>query len=151
MRRVDKQRDEDFARAVVEKCEYATLATVDKEGNPYCIPISPVLIDNSVYFHTAMQGQKNDNISINSKVCLSCVGDTNLVPERFTTQYESAVVIGNCHIVIDEQEKTKALYAICEKYAASNLHEADIKIKKSLSVTQIYRISIESISGKCGR
>ena len=36
---------------------------------------------------------------------LSCVGNTKVVPEKFTTIYRSAIVEGDIEIVEDEKEK----------------------------------------------
>lgn len=86
MRRKDRKKDADFALEVLRDCEYATLATVNEDGTPYCIPISPVLVDGCIYFHCALEGKKLDNINQNPNVCVSCVRHTKLVPEKFTTE-----------------------------------------------------------------
>ena len=148
MRRTDRERDAAFALEVLRDCEYATFATVNPDGTPYCIPVSPVVIDNSIYFHCATEGQKLDNIKKNSSVCLSGVHYTNLLPEKFTTEYESAVVFGKCEIVLDETEKIEALRAIGEKYAKSNMDYFDAQIAKYLNVTNICKIIIEKITSK---
>jgi len=141
--------DKTFALEVVRDCEYATLATVNPDGTPYCIPVSVVLVsDDAIYFHCAIEGKKLDNLSKNNAVCLSCVRSTSLVPERFTTQYESAVVTGKCTVVPENDEKIMALRAICEKYAASNMSGFDEKIANSLHRTCVCRIEIENITGK---
>ena len=148
MRRKDREKDEAFALAVLENCEYATLATVNPDGTPYCIPISPVLSGKNIYFHCALEGMKLDNIGHNANVCISAVGHTKLVPDKFTTEFESAVAFGKCVLVNNEDEKIHALRLICEKYAKSNLVNFDNAIKRSLSRTGIGRITIDSITGK---
>ncbi len=148
MRRKDREKDAGFALEVVRDCEYATLATVNEDGTPYCIPISPVLIDGYIYFHCALEGKKLDNINQNSNVCISCVRNTKLVPEKFTTEFESAVVTGKCEIVVDDAEKITALRVICQKYAQTNMSEFDNAIARSLGRTAICKIRIEQITGK---
>jgi len=151
MRRKDRERDTSFALEVLKNCEYATLATTNPDGTPYCIPISPVLIDKAIYFHCAPEGQKLGNISKNNTVCISCAGHTERIPEDFTTEYESAVVTGKCHIVSNEEEKIMALKKLCEKYAESNIENADASIAKSLHKTFICKIEITKITGKASR
>ena len=148
MRRKDRERDAAFAREVLAGCEYATLATINADNTPYCIPLSPVLVDNAIYFHCATEGQKLTNISQNSAVCLSCVRHTKVLSERFTTEYESVVVTGKCTIVTDEAEKVMALRALCEKYTPNNMEHALEKIEKDLYRTCVCRIEIEQLSGK---
>ena len=147
MRRKDRERDSAFALEVLSGCEYASLATVNPDGTPYCVPISPVRSGGSLYFHCATEGKKLLNIASNSSVCVCGVRRTRLVPERFTTEYESAVAEGRCEIVRDEEEKAMALRLICEKYAASN-PDAESEISRSLHRVAVCRIAIGSVTGK---
>jgi hypothetical protein len=148
MRRKDRERDAAFALEVLRGCEYATLATVNADGTPYCIPISVALADSAVYFHCAAEGQKLTNIINNNSVCLSCVRHTKLLPEQFTTEYESAVITGKCEIVTDDAEKIAALKIICEKYAAGFMDQFDRRIAASLHRTCVCRVDIERLTGK---
>ena len=148
MRRKDRERDAAFALEVLRDCEYATLATINTDGTPYCIPVSVVLIDHAVYFHCAAEGQKLINISRNDAVCISTVQHTKLIPEKFTTEYESAVAAGKCKIVTEEAEKIMALRALCEKYAKSNMERIDKEIAEYLHKTCVCRIDIAQITGK---
>lgn len=148
MRRKDRQKDEQFARDLLGRCEYAVLSTVNEDGTPYGVPVSPVLEGNTVYFHCALRGQKIDNMGKNSAVCLSCVGDTRLVPEEFSTEYQSAVAVGTAAMVEDREEKIHALRLICEKYAASNLEAFDSEVNRSLKRTGICKVTLTEITGK---
>lgn len=148
MRRKDRERDADFAREVLRDCEYATLATVNPDGTPYCVPISPVLTGDTLYFHCAPEGQKLQNIAQSPQVCVSGVRHTNLVPEKFTTEYESAVAVGRCETVVADEEKILALRLICEKYAPSNMAAFDDAIARSLGRTGVCKLTIGSITGK---
>ncbi|MDR0487631.1 MAG: pyridoxamine 5'-phosphate oxidase family protein [Treponema sp.] len=148
MRRKDREKDSSFAMEVISTCEYAVLATVNADGTPYCVPVSPVTLNGFIYFHGAPEGRKFDNIANNPAVCITCVRNVKSVPEKFTTAYESAVVCGSCSVVIDEDEKIKALRAICEKYANSNMDEFDNAVKNMLHRTGIFKITIGQITGK---
>jgi len=143
--------DSAFALEVLRDCEYATLATTNPDGTPYCIPLSPVTVGDSIYFHCANYGQKLVNIKFSDLVCISGVRNTKLVPETFSTEYESAVAIGTCSIVTDNEEKTMALIKICEKYAKSNMAHAEAEIAEALQRTCICRIDIRHITGKANR
>ena len=148
MRRKDRQRDATFALEVLRDCEYATLATVNPDGTPYCIPISPALSGDVIYFHCASEGKKLDNIAHSSSVCVSCVRHTKRMPEKFSTEFESAVAFGPCETVLDEEEKISALKLICEKYAAENLGQFESAVRRSLHRTRICKIKISGITGK---
>jgi len=148
MRRKDREKDASFALEVLRDCEYATLATINTDGTPYCIPISPVLIDKTAYFHCATEGQKLENIAHKNTVCISGVRYTKLIPEDYSTEYESAVASGKCTIVTDEQEKITALREICKKYAKNSMQHIDRAIAESLHKTCICKIDIKQITGK---
>ncbi|KMT22522.1 pyridoxamine 5'-phosphate oxidase family protein [Clostridium cylindrosporum] len=149
VRRKDREIDEKVAYDLLVNTEYAILGTINVEdGTPYCIPISPVVEEDYIYFHCAPVGQKVDNIKNNPNVCVTCVGDTNLVPEQFTTEYESTVVKGVAGEVTEDEEKIFALRKICEKFAPSNMDNFQKAVNASLKRTNIYKIKIQSISGK---
>ena len=108
MRRKDRQMPKDFALQVVDKCEYAVLSMINND-KPYCLPITIVRQDDNIYFHCAKAGEKYDALLKNPNVCLDCVGDTNVVPQHFTTEYESAIVKGKATLVANDDEKIMAL------------------------------------------
>lgn len=148
MRRKDRQFSRERAMALLENCEYAVLATVNEDGTPYCIPISPVLVGEDIYFHCALEGQKLDNIARQPRVCVTCVGRTQLQPQDFTTFFESTVIFGTAEMVEEQEQKEEALLAICRKFAASNMEKAPQAIARSMARTGICRIHIQEITGK---
>lgn len=148
MRRKDREKDTAFAMELLTNCEYATLATTNPDTTPYCVPISLAVIGEAAYFHCALKGRKLDNILNNASVCLSAVRDTNLVPEKYTTEFESVVAFGKCKIVQDDEERIPALRAICEKYAPGNMENFDKIIARALAVTCVCKIDISEITGK---
>lgn len=147
MRRKDRQMPKEFALQVVDKCDYAVLSMIS-DNKPYCLPITIVRDQDNVYFHCAKAGQKYDALLKNPDVCLACVGDVNVVPQHFTTEYESAVIKGKATLVTDDEQKIKALKILCQRYTPSNMGEFDNAIKMSLDRTAIFKISIDQITGK---
>lgn len=96
MRRTDRERDADFALAVADKCEWATVSVVTPEGEPYAVPVSIVRDGDTLYFHTAKEGRKIDAIKHDPRVWVVCVGDVERAVTAFTTGYESAMFEGEC-------------------------------------------------------
>lgn len=116
MRRKDREMDREFALAVTDKCEYATLAMAAKEGEPYCVPVTIARDGEKIYFHCAKVGTKVDMMRENPRVCMTCVGDTRRVPEEFTTKFESAVIRGRGQRGHpDDETKIHALRLICQR------------------------------------
>lgn len=56
------------------------------DGTPYCIPTQYALMDGTVVFHCAHQGQKVDTLCANPHVCLAAACDVLPIPEDLTTK-----------------------------------------------------------------
>jgi nitroimidazol reductase NimA-like FMN-containing flavoprotein (pyridoxamine 5'-phosphate oxidase superfamily) len=148
MRRTDRERDRGFAEAVVDKCRYAVLATVNDDGSPYNVPLSIVRDGEWIYFHCAHEGRKIDNLKRRNRVCLSCVGDVEEPPDHFTVVYESAIVSGPAEEVLDDAEKIRALRLLCERHTPANMAAFDAELAREYKATGVWKIRIEEISGK---
>lgn len=150
MRRKERQMDDIWAYELMEHTEYATISMLDVDGAPYAVVVSPVLMEGALYFHSAQEGRKKENILRDPHVCVSCVGKTKVMPQKFTTQYESAVIKGNATFIEENDEKTRALQKICEKYIPADAEGVDIMgtIRKLLDKTAICRVDIMEITGK---
>jgi len=151
MRRKDREMNEEFALNIVDKCEWATLCAITTQNAPYCVPLSIARIDNFIYFHCAKEGKKIDCLRYSPAVCISCVGDSQRLKDEFTTKYESAIVTGIATQVAERDEKILALKAICERHTPANMQNFDEAINKSLFRTDIWKVSIDSITGKSKR
>lgn len=153
MLRKDREMPRDFAEMVTDKCEWAVLAMTDTDGNPYCTPVTIARDGSFVYFHSSMAlGKRTKALKANPRVCMTCVGDTRrATPEfkaKFTTEFESSVFTGIASEVTDEQEKIHALRLICERHVPANMGDFEKAIEKSLSITAVWKITIDEISGK---
>jgi nitroimidazol reductase NimA-like FMN-containing flavoprotein (pyridoxamine 5'-phosphate oxidase superfamily) len=141
--------DGDFAGQVIDKAAFATLATVNEDGTPYCIPLSPVRDGDYVYFHCAREGKKIDNMRAHPNVCMTFVAAVTAPAGKFTLHYESAVVSGVAEETLDAGEKIRALRRICNRYTPEQSAAAfDEAIARSLEMTGVWKIHIDEISGK---
>ena len=82
MRLGNRAMKEEKARKLLVECEYALFTTVDEEGAPHTVPVSPVVLGNALYFHCAPAGEKLDNIQKNPQVCLCALGRTQVLHSR---------------------------------------------------------------------
>lgn len=147
MRKIERKMDNNKALKILKDGEYCILSTCGEDNQPYGVPINYVLIENSVYFHCANVGSKLDNIYYNNKVCITVVPYTELMPEKFSTKYESVIVTGKAS-EISEQEKSEALMKFLEKYSPKFLNQGQEYINRAKSKVTLIKISIENISGK---
>lgn len=152
MRRKDRAISTTEARDLLEKGEYGFLATTGNDGLPYGVPLSYVLLQDRLYFHSAMNGRKLDNIRFCKQVSFTVVGDTEPVyTKNFTTYFESVMVFGAMHEVTDADEKFQALYALAAKYLPDYLDRAEADIRASFSHTAVLCLPIEEMTGKAKR
>lgn len=148
MRRNDRREDENFAFDVLDKADHAVISMIDEDGLPYCIPVSAVRIGEAIYFHSAESGRKTSAMLKNPNVCITAAADVQSAEDKFTTYFKSAVIRGKAVLVNDDEEKITALKAICEHFTPSNMSDFENALKASLSRTAVWKIVIESATGK---
>ncbi|NCB62332.1 MAG: pyridoxamine 5'-phosphate oxidase family protein [Clostridia bacterium] len=148
MRRKDREMDREFGLMVLGKCEWAVLATVNADGTPYCIPVTIVNDDTYLYFHSALGGQKVENLRRQSAVCLTAVGDTQIALDKFTTEYECAVVTGTAEEVTEDAAKMRALRLLCQRHVPTHMDRFDEEAAGSLKRTGVWRVPLTSVTGK---
>ena len=151
MRRKERQIPEEEAWAVVDKCEYAFLAMTAEDGTPYGLPVTIVREGRNIYFHSALEGRKVECLRRQPRVCLTCVGDTAIHQDRFTTLYESAVAFGTAAEVTENAEKVEVLRLLCLRHTPDNMADFDRAVNASLARTGIWKITVEEITGKAKR
>jgi nitroimidazol reductase NimA-like FMN-containing flavoprotein (pyridoxamine 5'-phosphate oxidase superfamily) len=150
MRRKDREIFDEELLSVLNNGEYGTLATIGDNGYPYAVPVSYVYFENAVYFHCAAQGTKLDNIKNNNKVSFSIVGKTKVLPDKFSTEYESIVVFGHA-VQMEGEEKRKALFALIEKYSSEFKEEGRAYIERASNNSTVVKINIDKMTGKARR
>jgi nitroimidazol reductase NimA-like FMN-containing flavoprotein (pyridoxamine 5'-phosphate oxidase superfamily) len=142
---------ESFAWEIVDKCEYAFLAMTAEDGMPYGLPVTIARQGRSVFLHSAQEGRKASCLRARPRVCLTCVGDTQIQEEQFTTLFESAVAFGTVREITEDSGKTEALRLICQRHTPHNMGQFDEAAARSLARTAIFCIDVDEITGKCKR
>ena len=89
---------------------------------PYITPVNYIYDNNKIYFHSAYEGRKIENIRHNQQVCFEIDKILSIIPGMrmpcgSTTEYKSVIVFGDIRVVVDIDEKTDALNKLIEKYA----------------------------------
>jgi nitroimidazol reductase NimA-like FMN-containing flavoprotein (pyridoxamine 5'-phosphate oxidase superfamily) len=150
VRRIDRESGTHEAVELLSNCEYGVLSTVGNDGQPYGVPLSYTYKNNCIYFHCALVGHKTENIGNNPKVSFCVVGSTTVLPEKFATEYESAVAFGIASEVFGA-ERYNALLLLLEKYAPEFIEEGKKYIDQKNQATKVFKIEIDHISGKARR
>lgn len=150
MRRKDREMTEAETRELLERGEHGVLSTVSVDGAPYGVPLSYCVIDNGIYFHCALKGHKLENIAADSRASFCVVGATQVLPDKFSTRYESVIVSGRVTEVFDG-EKQEGLEGLVAKYSAEFREAGERYIASDGPKTRVFRIDIDAFSGKARR
>ena len=150
MRRKDRLITDTETFSILEKGEYGVLSTVSADNEPYGVPLNYCFMNGCIFFHCAVDGQKINNINNNPRVSFCVVGKAEVLPDQFATNYESCIVHGSASEISGEQ-KQSALEGLIHKYSADFVADGVKYIEKLKDKTRVFKISIESVSGKARR
>jgi nitroimidazol reductase NimA-like FMN-containing flavoprotein (pyridoxamine 5'-phosphate oxidase superfamily) len=142
----NKQITCDEAMHLLTQGEYGVLSTVDRDGQPYGVPLNYVVLDDAIYVHCALVGHKLENIADNHNVCFTVVGTSQIVASAFTAAYESVVVFGTASLAA-ESEKVNMLQQLIRKYSAGFEEKGQKVIEAFKDKCAVVRIDIRHITG----
>ncbi len=150
-----KSKKEILDKAVIiellNTCHTGRLGTVGKDGYPMVKPLNFAYHEGKLYFHSAKEGEKIDDIKRDSRVCfevdlpIAYVSAKNQ-PCEAEYLYQSVIIKGKAHIIEDREEKLFALRCLMEKYQPGDDYGGFPEEK--LAITGIVRIDIEEMTGK---
>jgi len=109
---------------VLSSATVGRLATVGSDGYPYITPVNFVFHRGNVFFHSAHEGEKLDNIARDPRVCFEvdiplAYVEVSFNPERNpcrTHQFYHCVIIrGKARVIPDGELKTAVLNALVSK------------------------------------
>lgn len=147
VRRKDREIGEQDARDLLAKGEYGVLSTVGPDGSPYGVPLSYAYREGEIYFHSAPEGRKVDHLISGAQASFCVVGETEVLPEKFSTRYESAIAAGEIRELHGE-DKTKALGWLVEKYSPEFRGKGEEYIANAESKTRVFGLRIRRLTGK---
>lgn len=136
------------AERILMEGKSGVLAVAGDEGYPYAVPMSYVYHNGDLYFHSALSGHKLDAIAREEKVSFCVVAQDSVVPEKFTTRYQSAIAFGRACIVTDSEEKRQALMALVEKYAPDHIESGRRYLEADFNQTAVVKVTMEHLTGK---
>jgi nitroimidazol reductase NimA-like FMN-containing flavoprotein (pyridoxamine 5'-phosphate oxidase superfamily) len=155
VRRADRAVTEDaWIADLLHRAPIAALATVH-EGQPFINSNLFVYDEDAhvIYMHTARVGRTRANVDQHERVCLSVSEMGRLLPAdealEFSVEYAGVNVFGRAAIV-EGDEAERALQLLLDKYFPHLQPGRDYRpiVPEELVRTSVYRIDIESWSGK---
>ena len=134
---------------ILERCD--TLSIGFQGGDyPYVVPVSFGTLHKEdvlyIYFHSGREGLKVEYIEKSPKVCVEghIFRGVEKTQNGITTRFESVIGFGTVE-KMDGDEKIKGLRLITAHYGHPD-YPADRC--RGLDMTSVYRIKIESLTGK---
>jgi nitroimidazol reductase NimA-like FMN-containing flavoprotein (pyridoxamine 5'-phosphate oxidase superfamily) len=147
MRRKDKQLTMEECEEVLAKGEHGVLATTSENGYPYVTPLNFVFANNNLYFHSALEGEKLDNISECNKVSFCVSTDVELLADKFDTNYKSVILFGRAEEIYGI-EKDEALLELIKKYSPDHIEQGEKYISRMKEKARVVKINVEHLTGK---
>ncbi len=148
MRRINKKMTENETIALLVRGREGILGTLSENGYPYTTVVNYVYYNGKIYFHSAKEGHKIDNIRNHDKVSFTVYDNVKVIGEELNTLYESATLFGRAKVIPATKE---ILMALVYKYSDLEQDKADAFIERDISDTAIVEIEIEHLTGKIGK
>lgn len=152
MRRSRQELPKEECEQILREGTSGVLAVLDGDGYPYAVPLSYVYADGKIIFHGATTGHKVEAIRHHDKASFCVIARDTIVPEEYTTCYQSVIAFGTIRIVEDDDTKRKYAELIGKKYAPRESDEhLDKTIRNSWKALGIMELTIAHMTGKEGR
>ena len=133
------------------------ISSIDENGFPQIIPMNFVFLNDVIYIHSHVKGEKLNNISRNNKVGFEADRELEFLPSYFEdphdasladTLYISVVIKGIASFVTDREEKTLTLNELMEKYQPEGQYDPLKSDMRVLDAVTVIKIVPETITGK---
>ena len=152
MRQAKKEiKNREVIIGLLNTCHVGRLGTVGRDGYPMVKPLNFAYSDGKIYFHSAREGEKIDDLKRDSRVCFEADLPIALVkstgsPCRAEYLYQSVIIRGRAHIVEDAAERLLGLKKIMEKYQPAGGY-GDFP-EEQFKITGVVRSDIENMTRK---
>ncbi len=153
--RKDRAKDEAWIKAFLQRIPFGALAT-EQAGQPYVKPSLFVYAEpeNALYIHGALVGRMRSTLEANPRVSFCVAEMGRLLPAdtamEVGVEYASVVVFGRAELLEDATQAHHGLQLLLDRYFPQfkpGVHYRTIQ-PEELDATSVYRITIESWSGK---
>jgi hypothetical protein len=133
------------------------VSSIDVNGFPQIIPMNFVFLNDAVYMHSHVKGEKLDNISQNNKVGFEADRELEFLPSYFEdphnaaladTLYISVVIKGIGSFVSDREEKTLALNGLMKKYQPEGNYDPLQSNMRVIDAVTVIKVTPQSLHGK---
>lgn len=130
-------------------CSSGVLALTGDGGWPYAVPLSYVYDGEKIYFHCAKSGHKLDAVKNEPRASFCVIARDEVVPEKYTTFFKSAIAFGRVRVLGEETEKRAAIEKLALKYSPDESAQSrGAEIERFWNALCMLELSVEHVSGK---
>jgi nitroimidazol reductase NimA-like FMN-containing flavoprotein (pyridoxamine 5'-phosphate oxidase superfamily) len=152
VRKANKEiKDSSVVVKLLKTCHVGRLGTTGVDGYPVVKPVNFAYHAGRIYFHTALEGEKIEDIRRDNRVCFEA--DLPIAFVRAVNQpceagylYRCVIIKGRASLVIDDAERGRAFKSLMDKYQPEGGYGPYMNEK--LGKTGIIRIDVEKMTGK---
>jgi len=156
-----KSSDRELFTELTDTCEVGYLSLMTAAGYPRAIALNFAAVDETLYFHGALEGEKFELILANPRVGFTIVKAYSYIPSYWSapryacpaTQFFKSIEIkGTCSAVDDPAEKTRGLGALMAKHQPEGgfdpIDPGVPVYAKALEGVGVFRVLPDSWTGK---
>lgn len=149
MRRQDRTMCKKETEEFVKANNLGHLGTLGIDGYPYVVPINYYYTAGKFILHSALLGEKVDNIRANPRVCFTVTNYNDIIPGdnpcAYAVNYQSAIAFGQAAIIEGEEKQ-----ALLQQFAASFIKETgEVQLPpESMEKVAVIVIEVETMTGK---
>lgn len=148
MRRKKQKLSKKLTEEMLRTGVVGILGVSGDDDYPYTVPVNFAYEDGKIYFHSAKTGHKLDAIQRNEKVSFCVIDKDEVVPEKFTSYFRSAIAFGRAKIVTDDSMKLHGMELLARKYSPGWEAEGAAEIKREWKLVTLVEITIDHLTGK---
>jgi len=153
--RKDRAKDDAWIKAYLKRVPFGMLAT-EYEGQPFIKPTSFVYdeAEHTIYIHGALVGRMRTNLEVNPRISFCIAEMGRLLPGdtamEVGVEYASVVVFGKVEILTEADQTRHGLQLLLDRFFPHLKPGIDYReiLPQELDITSVYRIKIDSWSGK---
>jgi nitroimidazol reductase NimA-like FMN-containing flavoprotein (pyridoxamine 5'-phosphate oxidase superfamily) len=153
--RKDRAKDDAWIKAYLKRVPFGMLAT-EYEGQPFIKPTSFVYdeAEHAIYIHGALVGRMRTNLEINPRISFCIAEMGRLLPAdtamEVGVEYASVVIFGKAELLSEADQARHGLQLLLDRFFPHLKPGIDYReiVPQELDITSVYRIKIDSWSGK---
>lgn len=148
MRLTGQELSAEQTQIILQEGTSGVLALAEEGAYPYAVPVNYLYQKDRIYFHGAKSGQKIELIRKNPKASFCVIGREKIVPEKYTTLYQSVIAFGRIRIVEEEAEKRAAITQFTARFCPGDENGIQKEIAREWEILTVFVMEVEHMTGK---